>query len=109
MSTECQPPAGGQWLGEEACSLAALQRRPAHLLFWSCHSTCTEAAVQCDMWTNPFTSAAGPPCPALPACTRPCSYELLAKLRGTTGRDSEDAKAPLKAIRNAVDQAAFNT
>lgn len=39
----------------------------------------------------------------------PCSYELLAKLRGTTGRDSEDAKAPLKAIRNAIDQAAFHT
>lgn len=36
-------------------------------------------------------------------------YELLAKLRGATGRDSEDAKAPLKAIRNAIDQAAFHT
>lgn len=45
----------------------------------------------------------------LPAPTLSRSYELLAKLRGATGRDSEDAKAPLKAIRNAVDQAAFNT
>lgn len=36
-------------------------------------------------------------------------YELLARLRRVAGKqDSEDAKAPLKAIRDAVDSCAFN-
>jgi len=35
-------------------------------------------------------------------------YELQAKLRGAASKSSEDMKAPLKAIRNAMDRHAYN-